>query len=99
MRWTQRVVDILGFEEPLTVPDRVIAELQCRGNSDGIVSMETEERKRFVNGERVRVSDGPFKSFMALIEVDAGHEVKAWLETLRGDRVLTTFGPESLEAV
>ena len=50
--------------DPLSMPEYVIDEIKRRG-VNGIVKIE---EKGFSRGERVRVVDGPFRSFEAIFE-------------------------------
>jgi len=50
--------------EPLAVPMPIVEEIKCRG-VNGVVKIEP---RKFDNGERVRVADGPFRGFEAIFE-------------------------------
>ena len=86
----------------LPVPLDVIDELRSRGDENQLVQLsepEIVQRERFIKGQTVRVNGGPFIGFLAIIELDRGNAVRAWLESHKGGKVLTTFRAESLEAV
>jgi len=50
--------------EPLAVPMPIVEEIKCRG-VNGVVKIAP---RKFDNGERVRVADGPFRGFEAIFE-------------------------------
>ena len=50
--------------DPLVVPMPVVEEIKRRG-VNGVVRIEP---RKFDNGERVRVADGPFRGFEAIFE-------------------------------
>ena len=100
IRSTWGVSDIVRSGDQLApVPEKVIEEVRALGNQAQMVEMAVEEaRKRFVKGDRAIVRGGPFMGLKALVELDNGKEIKAWLHAFRG-RVLTTFDLGDLEAV
>ena len=86
-------------DEPLKIPAPVIEELRARGNTKGLVKLAPEQiagyRKRFRQGEQVRISDGPLAGLLAVVALDKGHEVRVWLEMFKG-RVEAALQPEAL---
>ena len=101
IRQTPGVSDLARNSDGLlSVPDTVVDELRARGDEAQIVGITEERaRERFREGQKVRVRDGPFVGFLAIVAIDSGPAVRAWLEGFRGGRVLTTFGAEALEPV
>jgi len=88
-------------DEPLKIPAPVIEELRARGNTKGLVKLAPEQiagyRKRFRQGEQVRISDGPLAGLLAVVALDKGHEVRVWLEMFGGkvEALMDPKGPES----
>jgi transcription antitermination factor NusG len=67
-------------DEPLWIPDPVIAELRSRGNAAGLIGPE-EVRKRALlkRGSEVRILQGPLEGFLATVALDDGAQIKVWL--------------------
>jgi transcription antitermination factor NusG len=67
-------------DEPLWIPDPVIAELRSRGNAAGLIGPE-EIRKRALlkRGSQVRILQGPLEGFLATVAFDDGAQIKVWL--------------------
>ena len=88
-------------EEPLPIPPDVIDELRSRGNASGLVPHEaetgTERRLRYRRGQQVRITTGPLEGLMAVVALDAGHQVRVWLDFI-GGRVAAHLVPEDLES-
>ena len=86
-------------DKPLEIPTPVIEELRARGNRKGLVKLAPEQvagyRKRFRQGEQVRISDGPLAGLFAVVELDKGHEVRVWVSMFKG-RVEAALQPEAL---
>jgi transcriptional antiterminator RfaH len=67
-------------DEPLEIPEAVIAELRSRGNAAGLIGPE-KVRKRAVlaRGSQVRILQGPLEGFLATVALDDGAQIKVWL--------------------
>ena len=80
-------------DEPVPIPLDVIDELRSRGNASGLVLHEaetgTERRLRYRRGQQVRITVGTLEGLMAIVALDAGHQVRVWLDFL-GGRVAVT---------
>ena len=89
-------------DQPLEIPTPVVDELRARGNSRGLVKLAAEEhgehRKRYRQGQHVRIADGPLAGFLAVVAVDRGHQVRVWVEMFKG-QVEAAFRPEALSPV
>ena len=83
-------------DEPLEIPGPVIAELRERADHKGMLKLSpketTEVRKRYRRGQRVRITEGVLEGLEATIRLDAGHEVKVWMELFKR-RVRLSFPP------
>lgn len=53
---------------PLCVPDEAISHIKSRENGDGVVPGKESMRAVFKIGDEVRVTNGPFASFPAVVE-------------------------------
>ncbi len=87
-------------DKPLPVPPEVIEELRSRGNASGLVKLAPEQmagyRKRFRQGDHVRVTEGPLAGLLAVVELDKGDAVRLWLEMF-GGKVEAQMDPKGLE--
>ncbi len=88
-------------DEPLEIPLPVIEELRARGNSKGLVKLApdqvAEHRRRFRQGEQVRITDGPLAGLFAIVALDKGHAVSVWLDFF-GGKVEALFDPTGLRS-
>jgi transcriptional antiterminator RfaH len=67
IEWTPGLRRIVAFgERPCPLPDRVIELIRCR--LEGIKAAGGWPAPRFEPGERVRITDGPFKDLLAILE-------------------------------
>jgi transcription antitermination factor NusG len=93
---------VLRGDQPLEVPVAVIEELRQRGDKKGLVAMAPEatkeHRRRFRQGEQVRIIDGPLAGLFAIVGLDSGPAVRVWLEMF-GGKVEALLAPEGLESV
>ena len=88
-------------DKPLEIPVSVIEELRARGNSKGVVKLApdqvAEHRRRFRQGEQVRITDGPLAGLFAIVALDKGHAVSVWLDFF-GGKVEALFDPTGLRS-
>ncbi len=86
-------------DEPLEIPLPVIEELRLRADESGLLKgtpeETTEQRKRYRRGQKVRITEGILEGLQAVIGLDAGHEVKVWMELFKG-RVQVSLPPEAV---
>ncbi len=86
-------------DEPLEIPEPVIAELRLRADETGLLHLTPEEtneqRRRYRRGQKVRITEGVLEGLEAVIGVDAGHEVKVWMNLFQG-RVQVSLPPEAV---
>lgn len=69
IRSTIGVANLVRFAQaPARVPDNLIAALREREDSDGIQVMEN---RKFVEGERVLIAEGPFAGYEALFQANS----------------------------
>lgn len=84
-RWSPGVIRlILNGDAPARVPDQVIAELQGRERGGLIILPSKLTPAPFVEGDRLRISDGPFRGFHGLYAGMRPHERVAVLLTMLG---------------
>lgn len=82
-------------DEPAVVPDKVIAELQEREDSEGLVNLDAP---MFTPGASVRVRSGAFGDSLGLFEGMTDRERVAVLLDLLGRKVRVVMGVEAIEA-
>lgn len=82
-------------DEPAVVPDKVIAELQEREDSQGLVNLDSP---MFIPGAKVRVRSGAFGDSLGLFEGMTDRERVAVLLDLLGRKVRVVMGVEAIEA-
>ena len=82
-------------EEPAVVPDKVIAELQEREDTQGLVNLGSPT---FAPGAKVRVRSGAFGDSLGLFEGMTDRERVAVLLDLLGRKVRVVMGVEAIEA-
>jgi transcriptional antiterminator RfaH len=85
--------------EPLEIPARVIAELRARGDENGRTDAPGGKplgRRIYRTGETVRIKDGPLQGLLATMALDAGGEVRIWLNMF-GGRVEAVLDPLGVE--
>ena len=71
-------------DEPLEIPEPVIAELRSRGNAAGLIALEEVGKRAFLTrGSQVRILQGPLEGFLATVAVDDGAQIKVWLPLFR----------------
>jgi transcriptional antiterminator RfaH len=80
VKYTRGVKYIVGGEEPLAVPSEIIEVIQER-MKDGIITPLPEDIKE---GDRVMISEGPFKDFYGIFQRSMPGKARAMilLETL-----------------
>jgi transcriptional antiterminator RfaH len=84
-------------DEPLRIPDHVIAELRGRGDQMGrIQSADETERKALTDGAEVRIISGPFAGLLATVARDKGKAVQCWIRMF-GHRTRATVSPDDVE--
>jgi transcriptional antiterminator RfaH len=82
-------------DKPAIVPDKVIAELQEREDSQGLVNLDSP---MFTPGAKVRVRSGAFGDSLGLCEGMTDRERVAVLLDLLGRKVRVVMGVEAIEA-
>lgn len=86
-------------DDPLEIPLPVIEELRLRADESGLLKVTpeetTEQRKRYRRGQKVRITEGVLEGLQAVIGLDAGHEIKVWMELFKG-RVQVSLPPEAV---
>lgn len=82
-------------DEPAFVPDKVIAELREREDSQGLVNLDGPT---FTPGAKVRVLSGAFGDSLGLFEGMTDRERVAVLLDLLGRKVRVVMGAEAIEA-
>ena len=101
-----RVMGVAGVvccrDRPLEIPPPVIEELQARGNADGLVTWTGGgefERRRFNRGDQVNIIEGPLTGFLALVVLDAGHQVRLWVDQMFQGEVEAVVPPDAIAPV
>lgn len=85
-------------DEPMSVPDAVMAEMRSIGDANGkIAPKEPEERERLRKSREVRIMGGAFEGFLATVEKDAGDAVRVWV-SIFGRPTAVTVAPGDLAA-
>ena len=96
---TQGVTAVVcAGDEPLQVPPSVIDELRARADHNGLVQMsgkEREARRRWLEGQQVRIREGVFAGLLATVELDTGDQIRLWLDMFRG-RVRADLRPDQV---
>lgn len=85
---------IMQGDSPAVMPCREIEQLRAREDEDGNIVLPTQKCPKFVQGDTIRVTEGPYKGFMGIVDGLAPHDrVKILLEFLgRHCRVLVPDG-------
>ncbi len=89
-------------DQALEIPPPVIEELRARGNADGLVTWTGEgelERRRFNRGEQVNIIEGPLTGFLAYVVLDAGHQVRLWVNQMFQGEVEAVVAPDAIAPV
>ncbi|MDX1616864.1 MAG: transcription termination/antitermination NusG family protein [Candidatus Promineifilaceae bacterium] len=84
LRWTPGCHGLVSFGgEPASVPDNLIAILEKRVRE--YVQSDSEQRRDFEPGDRVRVTTGPFEGYEAIFEgrLSGRQRVQVLLSLLR----------------
>jgi transcriptional antiterminator RfaH len=67
-------------DEPLEIPEPVIADLRSRGNAAGLIGPEEVGKRALLKcGSQVRIVQGPLEGFLATVALDDGAQIKVWL--------------------
>jgi transcriptional antiterminator RfaH len=83
IRSTPGVSQLVGFGQagPALVPNALVAELMQRCDAAGVLQPDQD----FVEGDRVRVTRGPFADFVSTIEkIDSERRIHLLLDLLGG---------------
>ena len=83
-------------DAPVAVPESVIEGLRAREREDGCVRLEPQRHLK--NGDKVRVTEGAFESFLGLYEGLTGSDRALVLVDFLGRKVRTLIDPEALAA-
>lgn len=87
---------VAAAEAPVAVPGAVIEGLRAREGEDGCVRLEPQRHLK--NGDKVRVTEGVFESFLGLYQgLTAGERAFVLVDFL-GRKVRTLIDPETLAA-
>lgn len=87
---------ILNGEGPAVMPDRNIDELRQRENSDGMVMLPVAPRKRFAQGDEIRVSGGAFAGLAGIYDDAAPQERAHVLLEYLGRKTRVLIGEDYL---
>lgn len=70
--------------EPLPIPNAVMDDLMARADVDGMIGeVDKVARKRFKPGQKVKFRDeSPLAGWIATVSLDAGKDVRVFLEML-----------------
>ncbi|HVV72103.1 MAG TPA: transcription termination/antitermination NusG family protein [Verrucomicrobiae bacterium] len=74
--------------EPLRIPHRVMDEIMAKADENGIIaSLDATECRRLAAGSKVHFHrDTVFSGFIAEVAIDAGKEIRVWLDLLGSRR-------------
>lgn len=87
---------VASAEAPIAVPEAVIEDLRAREGEDGCVRLEPQRHLK--NGDKVRVTEGVFESFLGLYQgLTAGERALVLIDFL-GRKVRALIDPETLGA-
>lgn len=97
---TEGVSALVYFgDEPLVIPQRVIAELRTRCDQTGLVPEEVAKTAHLMaEGTEVHITSGTFAGFVGTVALDTGKQVRLWL-SLFGRPVEATVPLSSVERV
>ncbi len=87
---------VAAADKPVAVPHAVIQALRDREGEDGCVRLEPQRHLK--SGDKVRVTEGAFESFLGLYEGLTASERAIVLIDFLGRKVRTLFDPEALAA-
>ena len=87
VRKTQGVIDLIRFGDyPARVPDGLIDALFSRESAEGIHEIHPDYRP----GDKVRLTDGPFKLYSAVVQAKSSRDrITVLIEALGADRPVT----------
>lgn len=93
---------LYGADGPYEVEQAVIEELRARGDDDGQVAGYERSRKRrlpeLLEGQCVRIVDGPFRGYNAVVVLDSGTMIRLNVEVFRR-LIEADVPPEAVKAV
>src|SRR3546814_5144287 len=87
---------VAAADAPIAVPEAVIERLRAREGKDGCVRLEPQRHLK--NGDKVRVTEGAFESFLGLYEGLTESERALVLIDFLGRKVRALIDPEALAA-
>jgi transcriptional antiterminator RfaH len=87
---------VAAADTPIAVPEAVIEGLRAREGKDGCVRLEPQRHLK--NGDKVRVTEGVFESFLGLYEGLTESERALVLIDFLGRKVRALIDPEALAA-
>lgn len=87
---------VAATDAPIAVPEAVIEGLRAREGGDGCVRLEPQRHLR--SGDKVRVTEGAFESFLGLYEGLTEGERALVLIDFLGRKVRALIDPEALAA-
>jgi len=103
-RWLTGTYGVSGViqigDNPAVLPVKIVPGLKAREDPDGFIVLPgAVKAPRFRNGQRVRVTEGPFQDRLGSISQESTvHERVSVLLDLLGRRVPVLIGEESLDA-
>lgn len=89
---------VYGDAGPLQICDGDMELLRSRANEDGLMDAPKQpktERERMKRGREIRIVEGVFTGYPAIVELDKGHEITVLIEWFKR-RVKASFQPEAL---
>lgn len=95
---TYGVVDLVWQGgKPAVLPAKTVTDLKAREDQQGLIRLPDKADFRFNDGDKVRVSEGPFSGYIGVYSCDPAHErVKVLLEFL-GRQATVSIQDECLE--
>jgi transcriptional antiterminator RfaH len=95
-RWCPGVLRLVmaGDATPARVPDAAIAAIHARERNGAV---ELPRAPRFRRGDKVRITDGPFREHLALYDGQAPHERVAVLLLLLGGQTRAELPADAIE--
>jgi transcription antitermination factor NusG len=88
----------MAGDDAAQLGDDVIDELREREDTDGFIHFERKRRRRFVNGQLVRVRGGAFGGLDGIVESMSGEERIRILLNLLGRKTPVTICETELAA-
>tara|TARA_R110000772_G_scaffold129011_4_gene236879 strand:- start:1685 stop:2194 length:510 start_codon:yes stop_codon:yes gene_type:complete len=97
---TRGVSALVRFSgQPAEVPDYLIEELRLQVNAEGVIDKTQETRQLFKSGELVKITDGSFAGWDAIVKEQDGDQRVHLLITMLGSKQIIKLPLSAVSAL